>query len=315
MHKLKLQQKRVTMDYTSPTAMYYLDLRRKSLAQGLSKARVIPYILFYLNQISTYRSIIPSVIDLGCGEGHMLNQIKTIYEKSQPSSPVRFIGVDYNKSLIKRAGKNYPEIELLNLDIVNDSLKILKNKFDIVMIVNTLHEVFSFHSWNGDFNEKNGKKKVIHTLKNITQILKRNGKLVLFDGVEHPDKPNKKVIIKLLKKTSKDEFLRFVKEYQPIKIKPKWLSDSNVEITTKEFTRFVTKLIFLNTPSWEMEKEEMYQYFTKKEFENVYSKLNLQIDALNLLSPNLGLWNSKVKIISRGCSFPYEHIMITGFKK
>lgn len=313
--KSAIAEKRAKMKYTSPTSLHYLSLRKKSLTVGLTKARVIPYVLNYIRNIIAKPKEIPAIADFGCSEGLMLGRIKEIFDETHPTYPIDYYGFDYNKSLIENASKANSGIKFRQADLTkSNSLKKYSNRFDVVIVVNTLHEIFSFYSFNGTFDEKKGKRYLLKSLKTIIETLKPGGKLIIFDGVEHSARLNKQITIKLQSKEAILALKKFQKNYKPIKVKLDWISKNTAKIDIKTFTRFITKTIFLNTPVWKMEQEEMYQYFTTQEYEDTLNKLGLTIEARDLLSPNLKTWHSFAKIEDSGISYPNEHILIVGSK-
>jgi SAM-dependent methyltransferase len=277
---------------------------------------VIPYALKYIHKLTDKTTIIPSVVDYGCGEGHLLAHIKRNIDRARPTYPVRFVGVDYNSELVKKATEQYPDIEFEHLDLLKEDLQhSLKRKFDIAIAVNTVHEVFSFSSGNGHFDEKKGLRAVRYALKNIIRTIKKGGQFILFDGVEHDGNLKKQIELEILHRPTIDCLKLFQQTYKPMHVKITWLSKDKVRMNLKTFTRFITKTVFLDTPTWKMEQNEMYQYYRQEDFEETFNKLGLSIEAKLLISPNLGLWKSFVKILTPNVSFPHEHILISATKK
>ena len=78
------------------------------------------------------KEIIPegsNILELGCGNGHLLASLKPKYG----------LGIDFSKRLISEAKKNHPKISFLEEDIENISSKdIVKRKFDFVIICDTI---------------------------------------------------------------------------------------------------------------------------------------------------------------------------------
>jgi len=299
------------MSYDTQIGKYYLLLRKKSLKLGLSKSITIPYVVRHIGEMASKHGDIPTIIDFGCSEGDILNEINSLLQDKVMS----LIGLDYNKNIIKKAQKNYPEVEFINHDITTNSLAKFKGNADVALCINTLHEVFSFHSFNGKFKPESGIQAIRETIKNISSTLKPGGIFVMFDGVESYLDLNRKITIEL-KSTAVEKSLKmFKEEYGPYKIHFKKIRPLVYELDLLSFTRFITKYRFLNSLAWSLEKEESYQYFNKLEFVELFQENDFRIEAMNLLSPNRGIWSDYVNILDSDITFPYEHVLLVGKKR
>jgi len=69
------------------------------------------------------------VLELGCGNGHLLGALK----------PSFGVGVDCNPALIAEARKNFPHLTFLEGNIEDEAfLRSLSGPFDVILIVDTL---------------------------------------------------------------------------------------------------------------------------------------------------------------------------------
>ena len=75
-----------------------------------------------------------SVLDVGCGNGRLLEAFQT--------KQINYLGLDASKQLIALAKKNYPGRDFIVKDILD--LKSLDKKFDLVISVAVLHHLPSF---------------------------------------------------------------------------------------------------------------------------------------------------------------------------
>ena len=98
-----------------------------------------------------------SVLDLGCGTGHLTNQIHL--------SGATVLGIDNSKSMISQAKNNYPHLNFVLGDATQLSFQ---DQFDVVFSNATLHWI----------------KKPKSVVKGIYSALKPNGKLVAEFGGE-----------------------------------------------------------------------------------------------------------------------------------
>lgn len=88
---------------------------------------------YYYEQIKRLLSqIIPpgkTVLDVGCGFGHILEHLKPSYG----------VGVDFSKSMIEEAQKRYPHLTFYHMDI--EDVATLNETFDFVVSVNSITEM------------------------------------------------------------------------------------------------------------------------------------------------------------------------------
>ncbi len=307
----KFALKRQNLSYSSDLGRHYLQLRKKSLRLGLSKTTAIPYALRYLEEFPSTSDESLKIADFGCSEGSVLREIQQLTKYNN----VEFYGIDFNESLLEKARNIYLDINFYNRNIYQDDFSKWENMFDIALSINTVHEIFSFYGWNGVFNKKKGLKAVRQSLQNIASTIKPNGIFILFDGVEADTGLEEEVKVEFPSTAMEKNFLRFVDEYKPYKLNYKKLRGTTYVLDMFSFTKFLTKYVYIESKVWSLEREESYQYYTKSEFENIFCELGLEIESINQLSPNIGLWNEYVSIKSPGVSFPNQHILIVGRKK
>ncbi len=108
-----------------------------------------------------------SVLDLGCGTGHLTNQINL--------SGATVLGIDNSQSMISQAENNYPHLDF----VLGDARKLtFQERFDVVFSNATLHWI----------------KEPKSVVQGILRALKPNGKLVAEFGGEG----NVKSVVKAL---------------------------------------------------------------------------------------------------------------------
>ncbi|MCX6744976.1 MAG: class I SAM-dependent methyltransferase [Candidatus Parcubacteria bacterium] len=98
------------------------------------------------------------VMDLGCGNGRLLELLKDY--------KVNYLGVDFSENLIREAQSKWPDKHFKAADILE--LNNLKEKFDLVFCVATLHHIPS-------------DKLRLQVLTNIKNTLKPDGKLLMIN--------------------------------------------------------------------------------------------------------------------------------------
>ena len=159
------------------------------------------------------------------------------------------------------------------------------------------------------------KKRVEQALASTAQLLTPGGYLVLFDGLEYSGDTTQWVTIRFRNWQASRRFATFANEYRPFRISYRATGDPFViELSLRDFARYIDKSIFLEKRLWLTERLESYQYYTQAEFLDVFSRLGLEIDELRTLTVNYEKWQGEVEILTPGVDFPVEHILILARK-
>lgn len=251
------------------------------------------------------------LLELGCGEGQIIG---TLLDAHASSCDIKAsTGVDYNPRSLAFCRQVLPRARWVEGDFTDPELLAGLGQFDLVLLVNALHEVFSaaFSPELGEVDVATGKRQVERVLSLVTGCLETGGRMLLFDGLEPPGDPRQPARIRFLSRDARNEFERFAREYHPFRVSYRDLDRTGlVELSQHDFTRYITKSIFLGKPLWASERLESYQYFTEAEFRRVFDALGLEITELETLTVNGDKWRSRVVMEPPETGFPVEHILI-----
>lgn len=251
------------------------------------------------------------LLELGCGEGQVIG---TLLDAHAPLCAVQAsVGVDYNAQSLARCQRDYAGFRCIEGDFTNPDLLAGLGRFEIVLLVNALHEVFSdgYSLELGEMDVVAAKQSVERTLAYAAGCLEPEGWLVLFDGLEPPGDPQQMLRIRFHDEQIRQEFANFVRQYRPLRITYRQVEDPLcVELSRRDFTRYITKSIFLGKRLWDTERFESYQYFTEEEYRAVFARQGLEICELGTLTMNGEKWRRQVEIVTDGVTFPDEHILI-----
>lgn len=255
------------------------------------------------------------LLELGCGEGQVIGTLLDAH--SQLCSMHSSAGVDYNAQSLANCQRDYPGLRCIQGDFTAPDLLEGLGKFDIVLLVNALHEVFSdsFSAELGEIDVMVGKQRVEQALAGAVGCLEPGGWLVLFDGLESPGDPQEMLRIRFTDYASRREFETFAREYHSFRISYHEVEHPlTIELSRRDFTRYIDKSIFLGKKLWKNEQLESYQYFTEEEFRAAFVCQGLEISELRTLTVNDGKWRRKVDIDASEAQFPNEHILILAQK-
>jgi len=252
-----------------------------------------------------------ALLELGCGEAQVLGALADAH--GGINGMRASVGVDYNPRSLARARLDYPGLRFIEGDFTDPALLNGLGKFQVVLLVNALHEVFSatFSEDKGEVDVPLARQRVEQALALASGCLSPGGWLVLFDGLEPPGDLCEPVRIRFLDAQARASFTRFAREYRPFRITYRELSEPLcIELPHRDFTRYIDKSIFLEKNLWETERLESYQYFTEDDFRAAFACQGLNISELRTLTENEEKWRQCVEILTPGVVFPQEHILI-----
>ena len=249
------------------------------------------------------------LLELGCGEGQILGAL--VDGHAQLCDRRACVGVDYNPRSLERCRQDYPGLQWLEDDFTSAGYLEALGRFDLVLMVNALHEVFSSTLSAGVVDVPAAKQRAETTLGRAAACLGAGGWLVLFDGLEPPGDPRESLRVRFANAASRRDFETFARQYRPFHITYRpGEGPLEVELPRRHFTRYITKSIFLGKSLWQTERLESYQYFTQDEFHAAFERQGLVIREERTLTMNAVKWEQRVTILTPGVGFPEEHILI-----
>ncbi|MCE1255347.1 MAG: class I SAM-dependent methyltransferase [Anaerolineae bacterium] len=289
---------------------FYWETRLLSM-ENLGKRAAILAASRLIRRLSAQNGRPLRLLELGCGEGQVIGALLEAHARVCAESAS--VGIDYNAQSLARCRSDYPALKVIQGDFTDPLLLNPLGEFDLVLLVNALHEVFSdcFSASLGHIDVTVGKQKVEQALAAATACLAPGGWLVLFDGLEPDGDPELKVHPRFHNMQARREFDTFALEYTPFNIVYRETANPLVlELSQHDFTRYITKSIFLGKQLWQSERRQSYQYFTTQEFRAAINRSGLFIDVLSTLTVNEEKWNYRVTLEDPAEHFPDEHILI-----
>jgi len=256
------------------------------------------------------------LLELGCGEGQVIGTLLDAH--SQLCDIRNSVGIDYNPVSLANCRRDYPGMSCIQGDFTDLELLESLGQFDIVILVNALHEVFS-DSYSPELGEVDvpvGKQNVNNAFARAVSCMMPQGWLVLFDGLEPPGDPGLNLRIRFQNEQALENFETFVEQYQPFQINYETTQNPFVvTLSQHDFTRYITKSIFLGKQLWKTEQLESYQYFTEDEFRTACMVQGMRIAEWQKLTMNEDKWHNIVEILTPEGKFPDEHILIVAQKQ
>lgn len=293
---------------------FYWDIRLQAM-ENLGKREAVLAASRLVRQISRQKAQPVRILELGCGEGQVIG---TLIDAHTPLCATQIVvGIDYNAHSLTRCQHNFPGLHWINGDFTDPALLAGLGEYDLVLLVNALHEVFSaeISPELGEPDILSGKQRVEEALAVAVSCLAPGGWLVLFDGIEPAGNSTDRLQLRFQDPMAWNEFEIFASQYRPFRISYRNLEPPmSIEISRHNFTRYITKSIFLGKPLWQTERLESYQYYSMDEFRTVFARRGLEIMELRSLTINTDKWRRKVEILSPDDDFPDEHVLILARK-
>lgn len=288
---------------------FYWETRLQFL-QGQGKGEVIQRASRLLRQSTTPMRI----LEAGCGEAQIIGSL--VETHGSPGSEHASVGIDRDLSALAVARKTYPSIQFLAGDFTDTDLLQSLGKFDLLLLVNALHHVFSdaYDPILDEIDVPKGKANLLTSFATLAQTVKPGGYVILFDGLEAKNSPDTPVQIRFQNPDAWGKFQIFANEYKPFRIHYQRDVGGQITLSQRDFTRYITKIIFLGKPLWERERQESYQYFNEAEMRQMLINNRFEIQKFRLLSVDYDHWLQDVEILTSGMDFPPEHVLITAQK-
>lgn len=254
------------------------------------------------------------ILEAGCGEAQIIGSLVDAH--GSPGGELASVGIDRDLTALAVARKNYPSIRFLAGDFTDTDLLQSLGQFDLLLLVNALHHVFSdaYDPTLGEVDVPKGKADLHSSFATLAQTVKPGGYLILFDGLEADIPPDTPVQIQFQIPEAWGKFQTFAREYKPFRIQYQLNTRDSVTLSMRDFTRYITKIIFLGKPLWKRECQESYQYFNESEMRGMLNGNGFSIQEFRLLSVDYDHWLQEVTILTPGVDFPPEHVLITAQK-
>jgi SAM-dependent methyltransferase len=288
---------------------FYWETRLQYL-QGQGKGDVIEK----ASQLIRTDNLPFRILEAGCGEAQIIGSLVEAHDS--PGGDQASVGIDRDLTALAVAQKKYPSIRFLAGDFTDTDLLQSLGQFDLLLLINALHHVFSdaYDPILEEIDVPKGKANSLTCFTNLSQTVKPGGYVILFDGLEADVPLDTAIQIQFQTPEAMEKFQTFAREYQPFRIQYQINTDDIATLSMRDFTRYVTKIIFLGKPLWVRERQESYQYFNESEMRGMLSQNGFDIQEFRLLSVDYDHWLQEVSILTPGVDFPPEHVLITAQK-
>ena len=204
------------------------------------------------------------ILDVGCGSGVLIELIK-----ERLGDNVDITGIDLNQMTVDEVNQK----KKFNV-ICSDIQTLYKNnpnqKYDVIIFSSILHEVYSY-------SESNNQQAVEETLNTAYDLLNKDGKVIIRDGIKYHDSnliqyENEVAFKTTPYKTIKD----FVKEH-PFSEEEDWINCLNGFVRKDLLKEFFITYTW-GEESWSREVQEQVGLYTVEEWEELLQSVGYNIE-------------------------------------
>ncbi len=265
------------------------------------KSSIIFYLVSLLNSFQEKKKTTVSVLDLGCGEANLfliLNQLKKAFNYT---FNFKFIGVDYNQKY-KQNVEEY-QGNFLNIDLTNSN-QLEKTQFhniDLILTINTLHEVFSEIIGINNHYPLNkivlAKKHLSKIASHIKSSLSNNGRWILYDGINvEQNISQEKLICQFKSSKSYEEFIEIAHQFKPWPIHITIISkkDKKISVTLSNFLKIVSLKKYYGQDNFDLESLQDYHFLNIHDYLKIFKDAHLNLESISLISNDFGYWLDEI---------------------
>lgn len=222
---------------------------------------------------------VDGLLDIGCGTSDIaLHYLDALRGR-------RLVGLDYDPAVVEAAAARHtdPRVEWRTADVFE--LASSADRFDLVFILDMLHEVYSFYGRpNRDVSEPVdhalGLDAARRALAQIAAVVAPGGAIAITDNVLCPD--DVPVSVRVRNPAARQAVLDFLREYPARRIVHSWRDDDVLQLGSHDFCILLTqynKLKRGDLARWNVEKLEIHQYMTLAEYQSCFAGLGLALNA------------------------------------
>lgn len=256
------------MSKSEQDSSYYTYLTER-MDRGESENIVMPTVVEMITQHLETKADV-SVLDMGCFNGAMLNQIWILTpEILRPR--VSYIGAEIDEGLVSDGRQRYSGLNFEQADLA-ESISHL-GLHDIVIISNVLHELIPDDTEDANSIEST----VGRAVQKVASITKEGGSLVVLDGLK-PEEDEKEIVLSHRSAELRDQYNLFAEEYSAFNVRAEEVGHNETKTRLKDLAAFLTKARYLKKEYWPIERQQLYQFFTREQFIRVIESSRFSVE-------------------------------------
>jgi len=252
-----------------------------------------------------------SILDIGCANSNALRHYGKRFRANF------LMGIDYDESIIETLKKE-------NSDVVyqcNNLFDLKSNrKFDLIFLLDIIHEIYSLYGRvdiKSFVQHNRGIKAVCKAIEKIACLTKKRGGVILTDNVLCEMDTNVKV---LANNTSIVNVVKFFQRNYPSKfVEIDFGANRTFEINSRDFCILLTQYNKIKKGDfrrWDIEKMEIHQYFTLKEYRDLFCSHHYNFYyEIGTNKEVIEEWSNDFTILEGLKKFPHKRVTILAVKQ
>jgi SAM-dependent methyltransferase len=282
---------------SSPTSRYKEGMMEKLLAE------------FFPKQAH-------SLIDIGCGT------CSTILKYKKRLNASRIVCTDYDEKIVEEMRRKHGNdgIEWIVADIFK--LSGLHDSFDLVFLMDMIHEVYSFYGRptrdpETPIDHELGLQFTKRAFAEVGKIVRKGGGILLTDDVLSEDNVQLKVTIK---NSDAGEAVRyFLQHYPSRKIAASFVDPTTFTIPSRDLNILLTqynKVKRKDWDRWKIERLEIHEYLSESEYRAMFAELGFKLHSIVGTPPEAqSEWEADFAVIDGARSLPNKRITLLATKQ
>ncbi len=212
-----------------------------------------------------------------------------------------------------------PKVQWRVADILQ--IKGWEEKFDLVFLLDMVHEVYSFagrieSSVNGAVDHAIGQQKVEQALQQISSVMALGGGVIITDNILCPE--NVLVTVRLNSPNVVNAIKVMCDEYKCRDLGITWVDEDTIRLMSHNLCIVLTqynKIKAGDMARWNVEKLEIHQYMTMKDYESVFLRLGMTVHAIvGTPDDSWQEWTTDFTMIDGMESLPQKRVNLIAIK-
>jgi cyclopropane fatty-acyl-phospholipid synthase-like methyltransferase len=256
------------------------------------------------------------LLDIGCG------RCETILKYAKLLKAQSLTCLDYDAQIIEKMKQKFPNENIIwKVADIFDTQGWTEN-FNLIFLMDMLHEIYSFYGrLNKDIqytvNHDLGKQSVAQVITNISRLANKGGGIVITDNVLCPE--NIKIRVLMKNAETKEAVMYFLKHYPTKKFDLVFEGEQTLRINSRDFCVLLTqynKIKRKDFDRWNVERFEVHQYMTLKEYEELFRHLNFEVHAvIDTPQSTRQEWESDFRVLEGLAQIPEKRITLLAIKQ
>ncbi|MCK0744749.1 methyltransferase domain-containing protein [Chromohalobacter nigrandesensis] len=242
-----------------------------------------------------------NVLDCGCGSGGLMEYL---IHHDYNTYGIDLSSLSENLIFKKKLTPRFVRGDLLYLGEYFPN-----RKFDTIIFSSVLHEVYSYN----DFDIQ----KVVKTLQQAIGLLSERGRIIIRDGINHPDDSQQRVI-EFMNREDLEVFNKYYKSFKGRKIYFNQIDNNKIILNVNDAMEFLYTYTWGNE-SFYREVQEQYGIFNSDEYQDLLESFGLNIihkseylqaGYIENLKPKVNLYDEHGHVVD----FPNSNMLLVAEK-